>query len=182
MTRHLPLPLPRSSRSFRALAVLGLAAFAGAQSRTYTLNADFDEGVLVNVNHAVVADQLQLDVVPAGGVLNFCAVAATGRNTLVRFDSDTGTILGEYRTAPNGLLRNPSRTTIDAAGNVWVGNRDEAGGGLGSVVRIGVCVGGTRVDANGTPNPNGQYLAPPFAYSTCVDRDNDGLIRTSRGL
>src|SRR5204863_7209805 len=30
--------------------------------------------------------------------------------------------------------------------------------------------------------PNGEYVKGPFAYNTCVDRNNDGLIHTSRGL
>ncbi|MBK7876178.1 MAG: hypothetical protein IPJ77_10550 [Planctomycetes bacterium] len=176
------LPASTLRTLFAGAFVVASGTLASAQSRTYTLDADFSEGVLSNVNFTAVQDQLQLDVVPGGAALDFCAVAATGRNTLVRFDANTGAILGEYRTAPVGSLRNPSRTAVDAAGNVWVGNRDEQTGGLGSVCRIGVCVGGTRVDANGTPNPNGEYLAPPFLYNTCVDRNGDGLIRTSRGL
>lgn len=171
------------ARSFAfVLSAVALAASAGAQSRTYTLDADFDEGVLANVNHTAVHDQLQLDVAPGGAAFDFCAVSATGRNTLVRFDANTGQILGEYRTAPVGHQRNPSRTAVDSAGNVWVGNRDEVSGGMGSVCRIGLVVGGTRVDASGTANPNGQFLAPPYLYNTCIDRDGDGLIRTSRGL
>ena len=39
-----------------------------------------------------------------------------------------------------------------------------------------------RYYADGTPNPTGQYLKPPFLYNTCVDRDGDGLIHTSNGL
>lgn len=178
------------NRPSRPLARALVAAFvltaavttATAQSRTYTLDADFDEGVLVNVNHVAVHDQLQLDVASGGTAINFAAIAASGRGTIVRFNTDTGQITGEYRTAPNGFARNPSRTSVDSAGNVWVGNRDEASGGLGSVCRIGLIVGGTRVNANGAPDSNGEYLAPPFIYNTCVDRDGDGLLHTSRGL
>jgi hypothetical protein len=47
-------------------------------------------------------------------------------------------------------------------------------------------IGGTRgrknADGSFTPDPTGQYLRPPFLYSTAVDRDHDGLIRTSRTL
>src|SRR5207248_140458 len=35
---------------------------------------------------------------------------------------------------------------------------------------------------NFVPNPDGEYLAPPFIYNTCIDRDHDGLIKTSHGL
>lgn len=171
----------RSSSVLASLFAVCASTVASAQSRTYTLNADFDEGTLLNVNHTL-ADQLQLDVVPGGQFTAFLAVSASGRNTLERIDADTGVVIGEYRTAPSGLGRNPSRTSIDSAGNAWVGNRDELSGNMGSVCRIGIVLGGTRVDANGQPNANGLFLKPPFLYSTAVDRNGDGLIRTSRGL
>jgi streptogramin lyase len=53
---------------------------------------------------------------------------------------------------------------------------------MGSVIKIGVVVGGTRCNADSTENVSGDYLKPPFDYNTCVDRDMDGLIKTSRGL
>jgi streptogramin lyase len=175
---------PRARLALLAPLLAALAAAtASAQSRTYTTDADFDEGFLANVNHdAPNGDQLQLNAPQATSALPFIAIAATARGTLVRLDSDTGQVLGEYRTAPLGRRLEPSRTSVDAFGNVWVGNMDEDGGGHGSVVKIGVVVGGTRVNANGSPNPTGEYLAPPFQYSTCVDRDGDGLIHTSHGL
>lgn len=81
---------------------------------------------------------------------------------------------------------NPSRTTVDLFGNVWTANREEVGTiddiPHGSAVKIGLIVGGTRVDETGSPNPDGGYLAPPFGYNTCVDRNADGLIHTSKGL
>lgn len=165
-----------------ALAAIALVAPApvSAQCRTYTLDADFDMGLLVNVNHDVVHDQLQLNTLTTP--FPFLWVALSGRGTIVRVDVNTGAVLGEYRTAPLGRGLNPSRTTVDLEGNVWTSNRDENGGGKGSVVKVGIVIGGTRVDSDGTPNPMGEYLAPPFVYSTAVDRDGDGLIKTSRGL
>jgi hypothetical protein len=66
---------------------------------------------------------------------------------------------------------------------VWVANRNEhVFDGRGSVARIGLVIGGTRSDAAGSPDPAGQYFSPPFQYNTCVDRDTDGLIKTSMGL
>ena len=151
----------------------------------YTSDADFDQGTLVGVNHDTpFNNQLQLDspTVP----FPFINVAASGRGTVVRANTGTGEIIGEYRTAPEGRELDPSRTTVDLFGNVWTANRQEAGfiDGMphGSAVKIGLIVGGTRVDAGGNPDPAGGYLAPPFGYSTCVDRNADGLIRTSAGL
>ncbi len=158
---------------------------AEAQSRTYSVDADFAEGTLVNLNFDPPNNnQLQLNQGTAA--FPFVNIAASARGTAVRSNTETGEITGEYFTAPNGRGRNPSRTTVDQLGNVWVGNRAENsavdGIAKGSATRIGLVIGGTRVDADGTPNPNGQYLMGPFEYNTCEDRDGDGLIKTSRGL
>jgi hypothetical protein len=154
------------------------------RDKTYTLDADFALGTLVNLNYTNVHNQLQLT--PVACPPPYVYIACSQRGTAVRIDVNTGTVLGEYLTSPNGMGRNPSRTTVDKYGNCWVANRDEfgllAGQPKGSVVRIGLIIGGTRCDANGNPNPLGQYLKPPFTYSTCADRDGDGLIKTSRGL
>lgn len=183
----------RGVRITRRVAVLATAGTIGAllvaapapavvpaTDRLYTTDADFDLGTLTDVNHdAPNGDQLQLDRTTA--FFPFVNVALSGRGTAVRIDVDSGQILGEWATAPNGRFKNPSRTTVDRLGNVWVTNRDEAAGGRGSITRIGVTLGGTRVDAGGVPDALGGFLEGPFAYNTCVDRDSDGLIRTSRG-
>ncbi len=128
---------------------------------TYTLDTHFSEGSLINVNFTDVADQLQMNSVPTP--FNFIWVAASNRGTIVKIDTQTGAVLGEYLSAPDGRHRDPSRTTVDANGNVWAGNRAEADFiGLtryGSTVKIGL-------------EENGQ----------CVDRNNNGVIDTSTGL
>ncbi len=123
----------------------------------------------------------------------FLAVANSARGTLTRiavqdipaFGISEGDVVGEYRTAPDGMQANPSRTTVDGYGNVWVGNRNEwgvvSGQQKGSMTRVGLVIGGTRVDALGNPDATGQYLQGPFEYCGCEDRDGDGLIRTSLG-
>ena len=149
----------------------------------YTTDADFDLGTLVNVNHSI-SNQLQLNATTSP--FPFINVACSNLGTVVRIDVNTGTILGEYLTAPAGMQTDPSRTTVDQFGNVWVANRNEAGwvgaAQKGSVTRIALVIGGTRCNQFGVPVANGQYLKPPFQYSTAIDRDGDGLIKTSTGL
>jgi sugar lactone lactonase YvrE len=157
------------------------AAPVSGENVLYTLDADFDRGVLQDVNHdAPNNDQLQLN--RQSVFFPYVNVAASARGTMVRIDVDTGEIVGEWLSAPDGQGRNPSRTTVDKFGNTWLSNRNEAAGGKGSVTRVGVIRGGTRSNSDGTANPAGDYLKGPFGYNTCLDRDGDGLIATSRGL
>jgi hypothetical protein len=126
----------------------------------------------------------------------FVCMACSGRGTIVRFDDNTGTVLGEYWTAPQTLGggSSPSRTTVDRYGECWVGNRtDDAYDPIsntyrGSVTRIGLVIGGTRgrllPGPVFVPDPTGEYLQGPFTYQSpsVWDRNGDGFIRTSRGL
>lgn len=129
-------------------------------SGTYTVNADFDKGNLINVNHST-ADQLQLsDQVNA---FNFIWVSVSGKGTMVKINTDTGAVVGEYYTAPTSQGNgNTSRTTVDKDGSVWVANRNavyyEDGYYYGSVAHIGLV-------------ENGQ----------CEDRNGNGVIDTSIG-
>jgi hypothetical protein len=183
----LSLALTFSASLFSWYSDTASAAVPGTDVN-HTLDANFDQGTSLNVNHdAPNNDQLQLN--KATTPFPFVNIAASARGTIVRIDVNTGAILGEYQTAPDGMGRNPSRTTVDQLGNVWVSNRDEwgespasSGNYKGSVARIGLVIGGTRVNADGSLNPVGDYLAAPFQYSTCVDRDGDGKLKTSRGL
>jgi DNA-binding beta-propeller fold protein YncE len=127
-------------------------------SKTFTLDKDFDEGSLVNINHDdPQKDQLQLNT--AGKAINYIWIALSGRGTIAKVDTLTGTVLGEYNSAPDGRGKNPSRTTVDLNGNVWAGNRDEADGDKGSMVHVGL-----------------------LENAQCVDRNGDGIITTSTGL
>ncbi len=151
---------------------------------TYTSSDDFDAGATLNLNHDSPADQLQINAIAEP--FPYVNVACTGRGTLVRIHSETGAIVGEYAAAPDGMDKSPARTAVDLLGNVWVANIAEDTGGMGSVTRIALVIGGTRGDKNGdgsfTPDDNGEYLQGPFDYNTAIDRDGDGLIRTSSGL
>jgi len=131
------------------------------ENMTYPLDADFDEGTLVNVNHEESNDQLQLDSEAAP--FSFIWVAATSKGTVVKIDTETGAILGEFSTTPEHEgWGDPSRTTVDNDGSVWVSNRrfsPSDGWEYGTVVHIGLL-------------ENGQ----------CEDRNGNGVIDTSTGL
>jgi len=166
-----------------AACLPGFSKEVCAEEHTWTLDADFDEGTIINLNHDPNHDQLQLN--NFAKPFRFINVAASARGTVVRVDTDTGEIVGEYKTAPQDRGLNPSRTSVDLRGNVWTANRGEEEDDKGSAVKIGIIVGGTRCNADGSPNPDGDYvwLDPgKLTYSTCIDRDGDGLIRTSKGL
>ena len=84
---------------------------------------------------------------------NFIWIAVSGRGTIVKVDTITGDILGEYRSGPSSLiLGNPSRTTVDSDGSLWVANRDH---NPGTVLHIGL-------------EENNQ----------CEDRNGNGIIET----
>jgi len=123
--------------------------------RTYTFPTDFAQGVKVNVTTDASAMKLVDDLT----TFPFIWIALSGRGTVVKVNTENGVILGEYKTAPDNMGKNPSRTTVDLKGNVWVTNRDEAQGSLGSVVHVGL-----------------------KENSQCVDRNGNGQIDTSTGL
>jgi RHS repeat-associated protein len=127
-----------------------------ANKTVYTSNNDFDKGTSINVSH-LIADQLSLD--DKVQTFDVMWVAASGLGTIVKINTKTGEILGEYRSGPQGRSLNPSRTTVDNNGNVWAGNRNDTYNGKGSIVKIGLV-------------ENGQ----------CIDRNGNGIIDTSSGL
>jgi hypothetical protein len=174
----------------------------GGPCWTYTTRDHFAYGNLFNIEHFTDPtgdDCIRLVDEPRAWPFGAAAMSGSNNNIQVRRGSviryatenipslgiSEGDVLGEYFTAPKGMANNPSRTTVDGFGNVYVGNRDESGVSLGqnkgSVTRIGLALGGTRVDSSGAPDPTGDYLQGPFEYCSCEDRDGDGLIKTSRG-
>lgn len=121
--------------------VVCFPGFAAGNEQTYTIDADFNEGVKINLS-SNVPDQLQLD--DTTKAFNYIWVAVSTKGTVVKIDTDTGKVLGEYRTAPEGQPTDPSRTTVDLNGNVWVANR--AGN---SITRISLLENGQWIDKNG---------------------------------
>ncbi len=119
----------------------------------YTETVDFEQGRFLNTT-TDVPDQVQLTRVKR--TFPNIWVAASARGTIVRVDTRTGTILGEYSSNPDvgsAGSPNPSRTTVALDGTVWAGNR-----GDGSVIHIGL------------PEEN-----------QCIDKNGNGTIETSSG-
>lgn len=135
-----------------------------ATSRTYTTNADFDEGALVGVEHTTVADQLQLSSQQT--TLPFIWVPNSPVGSVSKVDTVTGNELGRYYVAPPNIGGNPSRTTVDLKGNVWVGTRQ-----AGTVVKIGLLEAGECKDRNSNGN-----------IETSTDSNNDGDITGAEQL
>ncbi len=160
------------------LAIVGEVRAQTCQTQTYTSDTDFNEGYSINIDRGS-EDRLQVNAAPVPAP--YIWVANSRRGTIARIRTDAtdpnGAVLGEYWSAPESRAKNPSRTSVALDGSAWAGNRDESWDGKGSVVKIGLVVGGSPTTSNGWP-----CLAPPFDYCTCVDRDGDGLIRTSTGL
>ena len=94
----------------------GLSNPANGCTRTFTYDNDFDEGTLINLNHDSPNNH-QLQISNQVTPLPFVSVACSDRGTMVRIDSDTGDIVGEHMTAPEGRGKNSSRTTVDQLGN-----------------------------------------------------------------
>jgi hypothetical protein len=153
--------------------VLDAAGFIGT-SKTYTTDADFDLGVLFNVNHdAPGNNQLQLNAqrttFPVMWITN------AGEDTVSKIDTTNGRELARYRTGfgPAGQagylshLNNayagpaPSRTAVDSDGNVYVANR-HFDNKPASVMKI-LASGGIDRNGNGT-------------IETSSDVNNDGVI------
>jgi RHS repeat-associated protein len=119
--------------------------------RTYTTTADFAEGNLFNVNSSI-PDQLQTSIDQSN--FDFVWIPIFTKGTVVRLDTDTGRVLGEYRLTPDAV-GDPyaSRTAIDSKGNCWIANER-----TNTVVMIA--------------NPNG---------ADWIDKNHNGKLDTSAG-
>lgn len=185
--RVLPLAL--------ALAAAGLlsANVSWAANFTLTSQADWGTGVYASTN----STEPPLGMVKLDAAIltpfDHIWVALSGRDAAVRINTNVnplaigdgnstlttteagGTaVLGEYLTRPNGMAGNPSRTTVDANGDVWVGNRNESSGGLGSVAKISAAPTGTT----STGVWNGSSF-DRLAWSNTGSADSGGGVTTA---
>lgn len=162
---------------------------------TYTSDADFDLGVMLGVNHdAPNNDQLQLN--ENAGILPFMWVANAGEDTVSKWDvTDNGVTQGRevarYKTffSPNNAFNAhgawdgsaPSRTAVDADGNVYVVNRMFQGG-KPIVFKI-LATGGIDRNGNGvidtSTDTNGDGVISASETKNLTDLNGNGVIDNS---
>jgi len=65
----------------------------------YAADADFDEGVLVGLEHETVPDQLQFTTEPK--MMPFIWIPNDGQGTISKVKTDTGDEVGRYRVSPH---------------------------------------------------------------------------------
>ena len=173
-----PFATPVALSSVATLTVLALSEHrAGGHLHDRGESSQFDEpdDATFNVEQAGPND---LQVVSKAQAFNRIWIAVSiGRGTIVKIDTDSGAILGEYQSAPDGQPRNPSRTTVDQNGSVWATNRDG-----NSVLQIGLVENGQCIDRNGNgviDTSTGQGDIKPWTNAGGVDTDG-GVDHRSR--
>ncbi len=114
---------------------------AETPKKTYDTGEDFSTGSAINI---AVDDDGSIALEDTTRPFHFIWVANSTKGTVMKINTDTCAVVGEYYTSPQGQPRNPSRTTVDHDGNVWVANRDG-----NSLTKIGLVENGGWVDKNG---------------------------------
>lgn len=183
---------------FLAIVASGMATTGSswAASFNFTSQTDWNTGVYTSTHTGAPPVGADGEVRLNDAILtpfNHIWVALSGRDAAVRINTNInpttvgngdayltaaeagGTaVLGEYLTRPNGMAGNPSRTTVDANGDVWVGNRNESSGGLGSVTKISASPTGTT--STGTWNGS---TFDRLAWTNTGGVDSSGGVSTA---
>ena len=133
------------------LTLVTALADGSPTGKIYDSAMDFNEGERINI---IVNEEGSIALDETTKAFNFIWIANSSKGTVMKINTDTCQVVGEYWTSPQGQPRSPSRTTVDLDGNVWVANR--AGN---SVTKIGLV-------------ENGGW----------VDKDRDGKVTTSTGF
>ena len=136
LTRNSNKPNLPMTRLAIAIAATCWVSVAPAATTVFTLDGEFDQGVLSGVNHnAPNSNQLQLDAV--GTTFPVLWIANAGEDSMSKIDTTTGKELGRYRTYfGSGAFSNhgafsgpaPSRSAVDINGNAYILNRHFDGG------------------------------------------------------
>ncbi|MBC8009534.1 MAG: tandem-95 repeat protein, partial [Burkholderiales bacterium] len=127
-------------------APMSLTIAYDPNARTFTSTADFEEGLVRTLK--AEDDELTTALLPS--TFDYVWVSNSSAGTVVRIDSETGRVMGVYRSAPEGSPAFPSSIAVDSEGNAWVANRSG-----NSVVKIGLGLeNGAWVDRNQNFVPN----------------------------
>ncbi|HYE32393.1 MAG TPA: RHS repeat-associated core domain-containing protein [Methylomirabilota bacterium] len=168
-------------------------------SKTWTFDADFEEGSRTDVTYDEVKHALTLSEVKEGLPHIDLLVHLEPHQqipALVRLDAESGEVLGQFRAGPYTAVATEGGGVLaafaDPNGDTWaivmLDNDPLDAGNHRPIVamRFGVTTGGTRgrklPDGTFVADSHGEYLKGPFKYNTCRDRDTDGFIRTAQGL
>ena len=169
-----------------ALGLVSSLAGAQAQDRTYTLDADFAEGIQDAVNSdAPNNDQLQLG--GSGSTFPVMWIANAGEDTVSRIDTDNDCETARYRTWHGPRTNHsafagpaPSRTAVDGDGNVYVANR-HFDGQPAAVLKI-LAEGGIDRNGNGvidtSVDTNGDCAIDASELILHNDDNGDGILTT----
>jgi hypothetical protein len=111
----------------------------------FDLGRDESEGVSIDPEGALVLDSREVDT-------HFIWIADSPDGTVWKIDTRTYTPVARYTTGPAGSGNDPSRTSVNSLGDVYVGNR--AGRSV------------TKISALG---------------AECPDTNGDGMVTTSTG-
>jgi choice-of-anchor A domain-containing protein len=154
-----------------SLVAMFWAAPSVAGEKTWTLDGEFDTGVLDSVNHdAPNNHQLQLNT--SSSTEPYIWIANYSIDTVTKMDTRTGKQVAKYHSVlvknwdgsvptvrvPGGGCMSPSRTAVDGHGNAFAVNRAVCGGDTPSVTKYAGTI------------------------SSCVDRNGNGAIDTSRDV
>jgi DNA-binding beta-propeller fold protein YncE len=96
------------------------------------------QGVALGPDGAIT---IEVDQIAPGG--KYIWIANTGEGTLSKVDTTTTTEVARYYTGPAGQGNDPSRTSVNSYGDIYVGNR-----GQGSLTKI-LTAGADCADTNG---------------------------------
>ena len=142
------------------------------KTKQWTSQADWSAGTGNNFDAKKTPGALQIFYDPAKQQYNetrFIYIPSSGLNTVAKMDTKTGQILWVYNLTPLGKGSNPSRTTVDTRGNVWVGLRN--GNDVVAITQDGKFV--TSVTVGGGPravtvDKNGDIWAGAYATGKVV--------------
>lgn len=135
----------------------------GGQDNPFTLgNGDTttSQGVTLGPDGAIT---IEVDQIAPGG--KYIWIANTGEGTLSKVDTTTTAEVGRYFTGPYGQGNDPSRTSVNSFGDIYVGNRS-----AGSVTKI-LTAGADCPDTNGDgtrATSTGAANILPWGSDDCV--------------